>query len=1060
MKNILLKGLGMVLFVLNTYTLVAQTAIKTSIIDPKGKPIANATLRYGDYDVISDTEGYCVLKSPRLPVLLSCTHMNFKKLEVWVKSTADLTIVMQPNETHIEEVVVNTGYYALPKERVTGSFTVLDKEKLTFHADNNILNRMEGMANGVYFDKRSVTGEDFGNDPTIRIRGLSTIEGNTAPLVILDNFPFYGDLQSINPNDVESITILRDAAAASIWGAQAGNGVIVITSKKANYKDNLQVVFNSGVTWRDKPDLFYSQQYLPSATVMGIEEELFAKKAYTENDRTKIPQYVELLIKKRDKLISDTEFDKQKEVLLKNDLRQDYLDYVYRKAFTQRYGFAMRKGGETVRMGMSANLDKNNLSIIGNVDQRLTLNMDFGVQLLKGLEWQSVVNFSDQKLQQNGEGYNSTNGRLIYESLLDENGNPGHLSSRAGRFAYLEKAPSLGLLDWMYRPLDEVNLMDRNAKRREWRISQQLKYDLPYNLSFQVNYQFLTAEARRETLYDKDSYYVRNLVNTFTQANGARIIPYAGIMETDGLQSQDHHAGRMQLNWNQSMFKDHWVTALVGAEIGQDRILMEPSRTLYNFDPESWTYALALNYNTTYTTRPSGSRFIPSGNGVKDRVSNRQLSYFTNWGYGIANKYNLSASMRWDGSNLLGVKINEKGTVLWSAGASWDMAKESFMKQDWLWAFKWRITYGSAGNIDKSQSHYPTIRLSNNSETNQLAAALTHPGNPSLGWERVNTLNMALDWSLWNGALSGTVDYYIKKASNLLGYLNIDPSSGVTANYKVNYADLTTKGFDLQLDSRIKLSRSLTWNTTTLVNLASNRVNNFKGNSQSVSRYLADPTVVENGRSIDQIYALPWYGLDANNGMPLMQIDGVLTSDKSLYTNYYLKYKKEDLVDAGQTVPRVFGSVWNGFSFKGFTVAGLISYRLGHVFRKKSIGPGQEYLISAPVYHMDYFKRWATSGDEQTTNVPAWDATAAPNQRFAIYSQSMALILPADVIKFDNVKVSYDFKYRSIRSLKLYIQCNEVGILWRANNEGIDPDYINALYPPARNFTTGVQINF
>lgn len=1049
------------MLLLCTHALFAQVIVKGIVADIDGNPIENVSIKLKNEDSgVTASDGSFNILVPTLPIQLKFSHVRFKMLNVSLDKPNHNRIFLELLDHMVEEVEINTGYYRQPKERVTGSFTVLNRDMLELSADNNILNRLEGLSNGLYFDKRSVVGEEQGKEPSIRIRGLSTIEGSTMPLIVVDDFPFYGDVNTINPNDVENITILRDAAASSIWGAQAGNGVIVITTKKAKYNSAFKMGYGTSLSYGKKPDLFYSQNYLPADVLMGVEKELFERKAYAENDRTRLPSYVELLIAKRDGKISEEKFLETEAFYQNNDLRRDYLNYLYRIPRSQRHNFYLNKGGEDVTMGFSLNTDNNLQAITGNTNRRLNLGLQLSAKLLPTLETHTAVWYAKKGNRNNGEGYSRSSGRYIYESLFDVDGNPAHIGVRGGRYAYFERAPELGLLDWMYHPIEEVGLQENDNENIDWRVTQQLRYQIIEGVNLLANYQYVEGRSRKEVLYDKDSYHVRNMVNRFTQSDGKRIIPYGAIFESKDKQTSEYHAGRLQLDFNKNIEDNQWFTGLIGGEINQNSILIEPNVTLYNFDKESWVADLAFDHTTWYPIRPTGTDIVPSGSSNRNRIRNRNISYFSNLGYGLNDKYTASASFRWDGSNLLGVKINQKGTLLWSAGVGWDMMKESFVKSEWLQSLKWRITYGAAGNIDKSQSHYPTIRLGHNNVSSLLMATLTHPGNPSLSWEKVNTLNFALDWSILNGALYGTADYYIKRASNLLGNMMVDPSTGVAANYKVNYADLRTKGMDLQVNTRAYLIKNLSWNTTAIVNLTANKVKNFNGGNYYITDYLSDPAAIVENQSIDQMYAFPWYGLDGKNGMPLMKIDGVLTSEESKYTRYYLDYPIDELVRVGQSVPKVFGSMLNTLSYRSFSLSMLVSFKLGHFFRRNSIGPGQEYVINSPNYHSDYLKRWKQPGDELITDVPAWAQTTVPNQRFAVYQQSMALIEPADIVRLDNVQLAYNWNSRWFKRLRVYGQCDNIGIIWRANKLKLDPDYINAFYPPSRLFTCGIQIDY
>src|SRR5690606_34658238 len=180
------------------------------------------------------------------------------------------------------------------------------------------------------------------------------------------------------------------------------------------------------------------------------------------------------------------------------------------------------KGGETMTMGFSLNTDNNLQPIKGNEHKRLNLGLQLSAKILPNLEMQSAVWYARQNRQNNGDGYSRSNGRNIYESLFDMDGNSAHIGILGGRFAYYERAPEQGLLDWMYRPIEEVGLQDNQRESVDWRVTQQLRYRIVEGLDILANYQYMEGRTKNEILYDKDSYQVRNMVNRFTQPDGQR----------------------------------------------------------------------------------------------------------------------------------------------------------------------------------------------------------------------------------------------------------------------------------------------------------------------------------------------------------------------------------------------------------------------------------------------------------------------------------------------------------------------------------------------------------
>ena len=244
------------------------------------EPIPGATVRFSESRMVTATgkNGEFTLASRFISDTLHISGAEYEplKLPVNVDTYLPLTIRMHPSSKALEDVVINTGYQTIPRERSTGSFTTINKELLNQQAGTNVLDRLEAISNGLYFDR--LTNKRITN---IVIRGLSTIQGPRSPLIIVDDFPYEGDPANINPNDVENITILKDAAAASIWGTRAGNGVIVITTKKGRFDQPIKIQFSGNVRLTEKPDLFLLKQ-MSSKDFIGVERFLYANHYYDD----------------------------------------------------------------------------------------------------------------------------------------------------------------------------------------------------------------------------------------------------------------------------------------------------------------------------------------------------------------------------------------------------------------------------------------------------------------------------------------------------------------------------------------------------------------------------------------------------------------------------------------------------------------------------------------------------------------------------------------------------------------------------------------------------------
>jgi TonB-dependent SusC/RagA subfamily outer membrane receptor len=360
-------------------------------------------------------------------LLVTRTGKIAQRLFVDPSKNSFFEIVLQESINMLQEVEVSTGYYSIPKERVTGSFETINSDLLNRNPDPNIIERLEGISSVLQFD-RTINSGEFSTDPKLRLRGLSTINSQTEPLIILDNFPYEGSLNSINPNDVESITLLKDASAASIWGARAGNGVIVITTKKGKFEKSNNLIFGS--TWQlsQRPDLSYSRDYLPSAAMLDVEDKLFELDNFDASDYSALPEYISLLMGRKNNAISEKEFGEKRGWFAQQDLRKDASKYLYRPALLQQYDLAINGGGSIYSYWLSSSFSNNNSNVKGNSNKRNILSLRNQIKLTKDLDLSFGLNYAWMETKNNGLTLQElkVGSRELpnYTALVDENGVP------------------------------------------------------------------------------------------------------------------------------------------------------------------------------------------------------------------------------------------------------------------------------------------------------------------------------------------------------------------------------------------------------------------------------------------------------------------------------------------------------------------------------------------------------------------------------------------------------------------------------------------------------------
>lgn len=1004
----------------------------------------------------TDQNGYFNFTAIATEGKLTVSFIGYQSAEIDFSAAnyGPFEIVLSRVTNTLDQVTVSTGFQTLPKERATGSFAVVNNETFNRSVSSSVLSRLNGVTSGLLFDK--TTNNNLG----ISIRGKSTIWANSQPLVILDNFPYEGDLNNINPNDVESVTVLKDAAAASIWGTRAGNGVIVITTKRGKYNQPITVSLNANVNIGQSPDLYYGNM-ISTKDFIGMEQFLFDKGKYNgviTEGTTALSPAVELMLKARNATITIAQRDEQLAALAGHDLRDDLNKYFNRNSVNQQYALNLSGGSEKQQYYVSGGWDKNLANTVGDEYGRISLNFNNTYSLLNHkLEINTGILFTKTNTQNNSVSPEFGAGAIYpYAQLADADGNALPIAKYRTGFPGVKA--NAALLDWGYKPLDELELADRTVKGMDYQVALGLKYKIIPSLTAEVKYRYGNGNTDTRNHDSQQSYSTRNLINSYTKIDAVtgavtRPIPLGDIvgLRTGSYTSQNLRA---QLGYDGSFKSDHRLTAIAGAEIGEV-LAQSSSYRLYGYNPIRET-SLPVDFVNQYTNYIFGnSAVIPNGLNLT-KLSNRTLSFFGNAAYSYLERYTLSASARSDGSNLFGVRTNQKWAPLWSVGTGWNISREPFYQLAFLPVLKLRTTYGYNGNIDKNVTAFLTTQVVTTNRFGSIYSSVLNPPNPDLIWERIGQFNIGLDFGLKNNIISGSIEYYHKNGKDLIGDAVLAPSTGFTS-YRGNTASIKGNGLDFTLNASV-LNGGLKWNVFALFSASKTWVSDYKKMPVVNSDYISN-SIPKIGIELNGIYVYKWAGLDPLTGDPQSYLNGIVSKD---YAKIVSGTDVNDLKYVGSSTPRYFGSLMNSFSFQRFSFSFNMVYKLGYHFLRPSVDYTLLLAGLASNGFADYGHRWQKTGDELKTNIPSLIYPANTN-RDNVYLRSEALIEKGDHIRLQDIQLAYNFSKSQFpkspfQNIKLYAFASNLGILWRANHAGIDPD--TNTYPQPFSVAGGLKIDF
>jgi len=733
----------------------------------------------------------------------------------------------------------------------------------------------------------------------------------------------------------------------------------------------------------------------------------------------------------------------------------------------QHYSISVRGGTAKINYFLSGGLDKNKDNLVRNGLNRATLNSQTTYFPTKSLEISANIVYSQNRQTENNIGseqINSGGGRAIYPyaKLADQNGNPLSIVKDYST-SFIDQSTKNGLLDWSYKPLQDLQNADYTTMLENIRIHTSAKYSFNDFLNLETRYQFETQNNTVNNFQNLQTYYVRNLVNQYAfnddLGNLQFPIPKAGILDYSASKLVAHSA-RTQLNFNKK-WKESTVSLLAGFEVRQARLTGAGNR-IYGYDNDLLT-AIPVNYTADYNLNPTGlSAKIPFLVSLLDQLE-RNVSYYFNGAYTYNQKYTVSASARKDESNLFGVNSNQKGVPLWSAGFSWLTSSEDFFPfSTWLPYFKIRTTFGYSGNVNKSLTAYATASYTINPLTGLPQAQILTPPNPNLRWERIRMYNLGVDFETRNRLISGSIDFYQKKGLDLIGSSPLDPTAGFNiggnTNFTGNNAEMIANGIDLQLSLNKEIA-NINWNASVLFSYNKDRITKFQYESP-ISSYFSSVAPPMVGKPRYSIFSFKDAGLDPNSGDPRVFLKNQISKDYGLINS---TATVSDLIYNGSALPTYFGSFRNSFTFRDFTIGFNISYKFGYYFRRSSIN--YSALFEKWIGNEDYNSRWLKPGDENLTNVPSMPRGGTTYLRDFVYSNSSSLVEKGDHIRLQDINVSYELKrsklhWLPVERLTIYGYINNIGIIWRANQHGIDPDYIYSPYPSTKTYAIGLKAQF
>lgn len=1069
---------------------IEKKTITGTVLDEEGEPLVGATVMIegSKTGTSTDIDGNFSLMSAKQNPELVISYVGMKTARIRVeKGGSYVRVRLQTAPNMMNEVVV-TGYQNIKRESATGSYQVLTSDDLDKRSTTDLASRLEGAVPGLVMDpKKGSTDED-----AFTIRGVGTFQAKSSPLIVVDGLPIEGGISTVNPYDIENITVLKDAAAASIYGARASNGVIVITTKQAR-QQRLTVDFNADLTISEKQD-YSNYGWASAADMIALERYNFNAMLnepgqaglnsvltdYRNNRRGSISKVMRLLLENHEGGLSDADLNSTLDNWSRNDYRDEYMNVHDRTQVTQLYNLALRTQGNYLSSSFNVNYSTDNMGVRDENQNTLTFKYRGDLKACKWLDLSFGVNVMNTRSKTHSLGsYGDINSFLPYESMYEADGSRKGMEAGiyTGHSAF--DNPLYELKDATFNLADEMagNFMKRRYTNT--RTFVHAKFNILPGWTASGQFQYEDIFSRSSTMHDAASYAMRSNYNLYTTASTvmewvddtskdwwgvdmdwdawmadpdhygmtqvAKVqpthhIPEGGSLETYTQEAQ-YYTFRAQTGYNNTFGGKHFVDAVAGMEYRQTRVSTE-SNTLLGYDYGTQTN-LNLMTDWEYINNPTTNVFgsdqpvfgAPSSFSTS-RTLHRYYSLYVTGSYVYDNRYSLSASYRVDKTDLFGADPKFRGRPLWSVGGSWNAHNETFLRDyAWLNALKLRASYGLTGNIDPNSTSYLTAVIRTNAITGGKQGSLQTPPNDQLRWEKTSTWNVGLDFAFLGYRLNGSVDYYHKSGSDLLTITDLDRTTG-WSNLTINSGNMVNRGVELQLDGVILPSHG---RKSLGIRLGLNFAYNHN-EVTSVSHYVnsgvdyLNPSLLHEGYPMNSLFSFDYTGLKEVDGLWYM---GWRDHNGEEHTTSIAnsEFTINDVVYSGPSTPVYSGAITPTITWNGFSLSAMFNYYGGHYMRVgldewlSDTGGGYGY---GNAFGMGAVSKRALRYWEGDTSYPA-NGYFSKDYKYMNYSSYRDTnVVHADYLKFRNIMLSYNFDPKVCRRIGL----NDIRLRFQVNNLG------------------------
>ena len=1028
--------------------LAQNKMIRGTVTDPAGNPVVGAAVVVTGTGtgVTTNPDGRFAVQAPANGTL-DISFLGFVTQRVAINNQTNISVSLKEDTHALEEVIV-VAYGTSTKESFTGSASVIKGEDLEKRPVSNVTKAIEGLAPGI----QATSGEGQpGSGSSISIRGFGSINASTNPLYVVDGVAYNGAINAINPDDIESITVLKDASAGALYGARGANGVIIITTKQGrksgvdvNFKATLGVSSRAVPTYdlvnqREFVELSWRALYNDAYFTSGLSDSAARQYASSRLGSTLAGAAGEVYNPFKnytwDQLVDPATGKVRADAV--SVYNENWLDEMTdNSAFRQEYQVSVSGGNDINRGSMSFSfLDEDGILKSTNF-QRYTGRVAYDTTPVHWFRGNMSMNFAHTE-SNTSRFTGSTTSNPFYTAQFMAPIYPLYVKDAAGndvldangkrQYDYGATRPNAGntniVAGFYDDPTESVaeNMSARGSvsfgsddKRAGW--AQGLKGTVNLGVDY------------RST--DNMQYYN----------------PFYGNQASNGGLIYRYHYRDMTYTFNQLItynrrFDDkHDVSALLGHEFYSfNEIYLEASRS---------------------GLVPGMYEVVGSGinSAESQSVDHRIESYFARLNYGYDNKYYVDASWRTDGSSRFAPKT--RWGNFWSVGASWRLSQEKFMENaDWVDNITVKASYGvqgneailnSSGNDDYYGYHgYYNVTVSDSGYGFSIATL----ENPTLSWEKNANFNAGVEFSLFGQRLSGTVEYYNRKTYDMILDRPMAFSTGFDS-YRDNIGSMRNTGWEITLQGVVLQKKDLRWDFTVMGSTVNNKVLELTPETPEI---LSGGRITRAGLPINSYYLARYAGVDPATGLALYYAKDAETGEEYVTSNTSSAQANRQVM--GSRIPSLYGSIGTNFSWKGLDLSVLTTYSIGGKVYDSLYANSMEVMYLGNTFHRHALRAWTKPGD--ITDVPRTEIKSGG-------IMSDRFLVDASYFSIKNITLGYSLpqsavKKIGLKNLRVFASVDNLALF--THMQGMNPTASlygsnTYVYTPARTFAAGLDIKF